>query len=140
MLGSSKDLIWDLWEYWGWTVGPSQIRLAPDWINWTNWAPGQSAMARPQPIRFLVNQNQEGPLVNTKWMFIPKNMWGQGHLNKMVTCFRKRRNTMVSEFFELAVLSIANKKIVQLCNTPSTDPDPHLSLHVGLQHSHFFLG
>lgn len=84
MLGSSKDLIWDLWEYWGWMVGPSQIRLAPDWINWTNWAPGQSAMARPQPIRFLVNQNQEGPLVNTKWMFIPKNICVKGHIGTYI--------------------------------------------------------
>ena len=84
MLGSSKDLIWDLWEYWGWTVGPSQIRLALDWINWTNWAPGQSAMARPQPIRFLVNQNQEGPLVNTKWMFIPKNICVKGHIGTYI--------------------------------------------------------
>ena len=37
----------------------------------------------------------------------------------MVTCFRKRRNTMVSEFFELAVLSIANKKMFNCAIRPA---------------------
>ena len=100
------------------------LSLSPSWFSRKVPSyPGPTGPTGPKgSLLWLARSRSASWWIKTTWMFIPKNFGLRDlHLKQMVICFRKCCNTMVSELFEPAVLSVANKKMVPWCYTHSTD-------------------